>query len=77
MEDTPTAGIAGVQLLNNDGSKQNSIDNFPSLETEILNKGLMRLILPNKYPGKKHDYPGPIEVESVIGGVYDGQKRGQ
>jgi GT2 family glycosyltransferase len=30
MDNTPEAGIAGVQLLNEDGSRQNSIDNFPS-----------------------------------------------
>jgi len=38
MTTTPSAGIAGVQLLNDDGSRQNSIDNFPSTETgNILN----------------------------------------
>ncbi|MFQ5685866.1 MAG: glycosyltransferase family 2 protein [Candidatus Scalindua sp.] len=67
MSNTPEAGIAGVQLLNDDGSRQNSIDNFPSLETEILNKSILRLISPDKYPNKARDYNAPIEVDSVIG----------
>ncbi len=66
MESTKT-GLAGVQLLNEDGSKQNSIDNFPAIETEILSKGLLRLLFPLKYPSKIRDLNKPIEVDSVIG----------
>jgi GT2 family glycosyltransferase len=61
------AGAAGAQLLNADGSKQNSIANFPSLATELFNKSLLRLLFPKKFPGKEKDYPEPIEVDSVIG----------
>jgi len=61
------AGITGMQLLNSDGSKQNSIANFPSLATELLNKSLLRWLFPEKFPGKGNDYPEPIEVDSVIG----------
>ncbi|MGR3303442.1 MAG: glycosyltransferase family 2 protein [Candidatus Scalindua sp.] len=67
MNNTPNAGIAGVQLINEDGSRQNSIDNFPSLETEIFNKSILRLIFPNRYPGKGRIYHNPIKVDSVIG----------
>jgi GT2 family glycosyltransferase len=67
MNDFPGAGIAGAQLLNDDGSKQNSIDNFPSLETEVFNKSILRFFFPNKYPGKSRSYQSPIEVDSVIG----------
>ena len=67
MNNSPRAGIAGVQLLNRDGSRQNSIDNFPSLETEIFNKSILRLFFPDKYPSKKRSYEKPIEVDSVIG----------
>jgi GT2 family glycosyltransferase len=67
MTSTPCAGIAGVQLLNNDGSRQNSIDNFPSTETEIFNKSILRLLFPGKYPSKNRSYQNPIEVDSVIG----------
>jgi len=61
------AGLVGGQLLNADESKQNSIANFPSLATELLNKSLLRWLFPEKFPGKERDYPGPVEVESVIG----------
>ena len=67
MTTTPSAGIAGVQLLNDDGSRQNSIDNFPSTETEIFNKSILRLFFPGKYPSKNRSYQDPIEVDSVIG----------
>jgi len=61
------AGLAGAQLLNADGSKQNSIANFPSLATELLNKSLLRWLFPEKFPGKETNYLGPVEVDSVIG----------
>ena len=67
MARTQRAGIAGVQLLNDDGSRQNSIDNFPSIETEIFNKSILRLLFPGKYPSKNSNYQGPTEVDSVIG----------
>ncbi|OGP92889.1 MAG: hypothetical protein A2156_10030 [Deltaproteobacteria bacterium RBG_16_48_10] len=67
MESHPDTGIAGAQLLNGDRSKQNSIANFPSLTTELLNKSLLRWLFPEKFPGKERDYSKPIEVDSVIG----------
>jgi hypothetical protein len=67
MNNHPEAGLVGAQLLNSDGSKQNSIANFPSLATELLNKNLLRWLFPERFPGKEKDYPGPIEVDSVIG----------
>jgi GT2 family glycosyltransferase len=67
MDAHPKAGISGAQLLNSNGSKQNSIANFPSLATELLNKSLLRWLSPGKFPGKEKDYPEPIEVDSVIG----------
>ena len=67
MESHSEAGISGPQLLNPDGSKQNSIANFPSLATELLNKSLLRWLFPKKFPGKERNYSEPIEVDSVIG----------
>ena len=67
MNAHPEAGVVGAQLLNADGSKQNSIANFPSLATELVNKSLLRWLFPEKFPGKETDYPGPVEVDSVIG----------
>jgi len=67
METHLEAGVAGPQLLNSDGSKQNSIANYPSLATELLNKSLLRWLFPKKFPGKERDYSEPVEVDSVIG----------
>jgi len=67
MNAHPDVGIAGAQLFNADGSKQNSIANFPSLATELLNKNFLRWLFPGTFPGKERDYPEPVEVDSVIG----------
>ena len=67
MRSYPTCAVAGGQLLNADGSRQNSIANFPTLATELLNKSLLRRLQPGKYPGKERQADGPLEVESVIG----------
>lgn len=67
MESRPNAAIACGQLLNHDGSKQNSIANFPSLASLMLNETLLRVIFPNKYPSKRREYSSPIEIESCIG----------
>ena len=67
MEAHSKAGISGVQLLNSNGSRQNSIANFPSLTTELLNKSLLRWLFARRFPGKERNYFEPIEVDSVIG----------
>lgn len=67
MENHPEIGVVGPQLLHHDGSKQNSIANFPSLVTELLNKSLLRWVFPRLFPGKERGFIDPIEVDSVIG----------
>ncbi len=67
MEQTPQAGIVGAQLLKPDGSKQNSFDNFPTLASEGLNKSLLRILFPKRYPSKRLSFSLPVAVESVIG----------
>jgi GT2 family glycosyltransferase len=67
MRRHPECGVAGVQLLNADGSRQNSIANLPSLATELLNKSLLRRLFPRRFPGKEHEFREPLEVESVVG----------
>jgi len=67
MDACSDAAVAGAQLLNADGSKQNSIANFPSLASELLNKSLLRWLFPKKFPGKRRNYSEPFEVDSVIG----------
>jgi GT2 family glycosyltransferase len=70
MRADPGSGVAGAQLLHADGTKQNSIANFPSLATELLNKFLLRTLWPKRFPGKEQEYPEPMEVESVIGAFF-------
>jgi GT2 family glycosyltransferase len=67
MEADPMVGIACGQLLNRDGSRQNSIANFPSLLSLVSNETLLRLLFPRKFPSKRREYTGPIEVDSCIG----------
>jgi len=67
MKEHPDCGIAGAQLLNPDGSRQNSIANFPTLATELLNKPLLRRLFPRRYPGKEQGLTEPLAVESVVG----------
>jgi GT2 family glycosyltransferase len=67
MRAQPLCGIAGAQLLNPDGSPQNSIANFPSPATELLNKSLLRRMFPRRFPGKERRLTSPLAVESVIG----------
>lgn len=59
--------VIGAQLFSTDGSRQNSIANFPTLATELLNKSLLRRLWPEKYPGKERAPAAPIDVETVVG----------
>lgn len=61
------AGIVCGQLLNADGSKQNSIASFPSLLTLAVNNSLLEYLLPTMYPSKRYNHASPIEVDSAIG----------
>lgn len=63
----PECGVLGAQLLNADGSNQNSIASIPSVATELLNKSLLRRLFPGRYPGKERRIKAPTEVDSVIG----------
>ena len=67
LDNTPKAAIIGGQLLNQDGSRQNSFDNIPNIWNELLGKSLLRIIAPRQYPSKRQAYSQPVEVESVIG----------
>jgi len=67
LRSNPRSGVAGAQLLNPDGSRQNSIANFPTLATELLNKSLLRRLFPARFPGKEQRFTAPVPVETVIG----------
>jgi Predicted glycosyltransferases len=61
------AGIVCGQLLNADGSKQNSIASFPGLLTLAANTSLLEYLFPCWYPSKRYKHTSPIEVDSAIG----------
>jgi hypothetical protein len=67
MRAHPDCAVAGAQLLNPDGSRQNSIANFPTLATELLNKSLLRRLFPRRFPGKERVMDTPTRVETVVG----------
>lgn len=67
MERNPEAAMACGQLLNVDGSKQNSIGHFPTLLTLLTNVPLLEYLFPKHYPSKRYHYSEPIEIDSGIG----------
>ncbi len=67
MEKTPDAAMVCGQLLNDDGTKQNSIAPFPTLLSLVSNETLLRLLFPQKFPSKRRHYAMPLEVDSCIG----------
>jgi len=67
MRANPDCAVVGGQLLNADGSRQNSIANFPTLATELLSKSLLRRLWPEKFPGKERELRAPLDVESIVG----------
>ncbi len=67
METHPEAAMACGQLLNADGTKQNSIAGFPSLLTLLFNMPLLEYLFPEKFPSKRYEYNQPIEIDSGIG----------
>jgi GT2 family glycosyltransferase len=67
MENHPRAAMACGQLLNSDGSRQNSIAAFPSLLTLMTNVPLLEYLFPRRFPSKRYGHAGPVEVDSAIG----------
>ncbi len=66
-EADPLTAIICGQLLNADGSKQNSIASFPTLTTLAANTSLLECLFPDRYPSKRYEHTGPLEIESAIG----------
>ena len=67
MEAHDDAAMACGQLLNEDGSKQHSFANFPSLLTLSVNAPLLEFLFPRLYPSKRYNHEKAIEVDSCIG----------
>jgi GT2 family glycosyltransferase len=71
MEHHRQGGMCGPQLLNEDGSKQNSVGHFPTLLTEFMSKRLIRILFPEKYrlafKSKNAELESPAEVDYISG----------
>lgn len=67
METRGESAMACGQLLNADGSKQNSIASLPGLLTLMANMPLLEYLFPKRYPGKRYHYRAPVEIDSGIG----------
>ncbi len=65
----PRVGMAGPQLLNEDGTPQTSYEAAPTLATETLNRSLLKKLFPSRFPGKGRRLSGPEAVEALIGAV--------
>lgn len=70
LDETPKAAAAGIQLFFPDGKKQNSFDSFPTISTEILNKSLLRMLFPRRFPSKDQEYTEPLPVDIIIGAFF-------
>jgi len=75
LERRPDAAMACGQLLNADGSRQNSIAAFPTLLTLTANMPLLECLFPRRFPGKRQMYSEPVEVDSGIGACLLVRKR--
>jgi hypothetical protein len=67
MENHREAAIACGQLLNADGTKQNSIASFPDILSLALNMPILEYLFPRRYPSKRYDIKVPVEIDSGIG----------
>jgi GT2 family glycosyltransferase len=67
LESHPEAAMACGQLLNADGSRQNSIAAFPNLLTLMTNMSLLEYLWPQRYPSKRYDWQEPVAIDSGIG----------
>jgi hypothetical protein len=67
LDANPRVGIVGPQLLNPDGSKQNSIHNFPRVATEFIPKGAFQFLFRRRFPSRRWTDDEPLEVEAIVG----------
>jgi GT2 family glycosyltransferase len=70
LDTHPDAGGVTPALIDEAGKAQNAFDNFPTLASELLNKNLLRALFPDRYPSKRMEITGPLEVESAIGACF-------
>ncbi len=67
MEDEPSAGITGPQLVYEDGRPQRSFALEPSLALELLPRSLLEPFFPGRFRTKGAGLSAPHDVHSLIG----------
>lgn len=67
LDANPDVGVVGPQLYNPDGSKQNSIHNYPRVITELLPVGIFQFLFRRRFPSRRWAGDAPIDVEAVVG----------
>lgn len=67
LDTHPRAAVVGPQLVDEGGRRRNSVHTFPTLATELLNRSLLRLMFPRRYPGRRTRFAGPTEVDALLG----------
>ncbi len=63
----PNVAIVGPQLLNPDGSKQNSVHNFPIVATELIPKSVFQFVFRKRFPSHRWTSGEPVDVEALVG----------
>jgi hypothetical protein len=67
LDEHGDVGVVGPQLLNPDRSRQNCIHNSPTLFSELIGQSLLRRLFPRRWPSKRTHFPGPVQVDAVLG----------
>ncbi|HKS15954.1 MAG TPA: glycosyltransferase family 2 protein, partial [Planctomycetota bacterium] len=70
LDRTPACAVVGPQLLHEDGRLQNSFDVEPGLAAELLNKSLLRRLMPRAYPSRLQARAEPFEVDNLVGACF-------
>lgn len=70
LKDNPDVGACGPAFVDAQGRKRNSVDNYPSIASLLLNKNILRFLHPKKFPHKRKTYSQPIKVESLVGACF-------
>jgi len=63
----PEAGMVTAQLYRENGKKRHSFSEYPSLAGAFINKSLLRLVAPGKFPSKNQEISEPRDVDTLIG----------
>jgi len=67
LDSHPDVAMVGPQLLNPDGTKQNSVHNFPTLAAEFVGRSVLQFVFRGRFPSKRWIGSEPVDVEALVG----------